>query len=152
MDVVTQNLTINNLDVIARLRDACNVKNDAQLARFLNTTTSAVSTWKNAQNPPFKACFDVHMKTGASMEWLIKGVGEMDGSATNNADETEISQEAFISYYLNSVSVGVKMGVFPRSVLLEKETVSSLARMLYYDTLLAYQPDKAIDELHDFVE
>lgn len=143
---------LDNLEIIARLREACGVEKDAQLARYLNITTSAISTWKTAVNAPFKACYDVHVKTGVSIEWLIKGTGAKFISNQNEIHSWQegqvglgnniqpdpalsVSQDFFIKTFIESIDLGVKMGFFPE---LTEEAVNNLpyvARLIYSDTI-----------------
>lgn len=94
---------LDNLAIVARLREACGVEKDAQLARLLGQTTSAVSTWKTAINAPFKACFDVHMRTGITMEWLLKGFGpkylpEEDSVKGSSVKESSAQEKSGIQH------------------------------------------------------
>lgn len=64
---------LNNHAIVGRMQQACKVKNDAELARFLQETSSAISTWRKAKSPPFSACYSVAIRTGCNMEWLLHG-------------------------------------------------------------------------------
>lgn len=101
---------LDNPAILTRMRRVCKVDKDADLARYLDETTSAVSSWKNATYPPFNACYTVAQKTGVSMEWLLTGndsVSQIKQPSTAN----ETSRELFIDKFLEAIRLGIRMGL-----------------------------------------
>lgn len=128
---------VNNRAIVTRLRQACNVKNDADLARYLGTTTSAVSTWKTALNPPFKACFDVFNRTGVSLEWLLTGKAPNADSSSNlpQANMPIFTQEMFVEKFLGALSYGFRSELFKPADDYHKIELIRMGKLLYNDTI-----------------
>ncbi len=128
---------VNNRAIVVRLRQACNVKNDADLARYLGTTTSAVSTWKTALNPPFKACFDVYNKSGVSLEWLLTGKAPnaSNSSTLPQANMPVITQEMFVEKFLGALSYGFRSELFKPADDYHKIELKRMGKLLYNDTI-----------------
>ncbi len=130
--------SIDNKEVVARMRQACNAERDVDLATFINSTSSAVSSWKNTKNPPFKACFNVSQKTGVSQEWLLTGKASHDKNIdSNNAliKNTAMPREAFVNKFIAIVNIGRRTGVLPRPENVLDIEIERLGNTLYEETI-----------------
>ncbi|WP_373747206.1 helix-turn-helix domain-containing protein [Neisseria dentiae] len=61
---------MNNFE---RAKIAINAKNDAELARFLGITTSAIAKSKARESLSMELLIKVSEETGVSLDWLITG-------------------------------------------------------------------------------
>jgi len=130
--------------VISRMKQASGLQKDSELARFLNTTTSAVSSWKNAKNPPFSACYQCSSKTGVSMDWLLWGqlrnpipprnLGESKLQTGNELVQSAL-QEHFIENYIEIIRIGYRLGYFPAQQPLKVEHLATLAKALFNESI-----------------
>lgn len=63
--------------ILARLVKVLGAKNDAELARLLDTNSSTISTWKKRDSVPLAICELIARQQGVSMDWLLYGEGPM---------------------------------------------------------------------------
>ncbi|UAA37391.1 helix-turn-helix domain-containing protein [Paraneptunicella aestuarii] len=106
-------MQLNNKAIVERMRQVCLARNDAELAKFLGTTTSAVSTWKNARYPPYNGCLMVHEKVGATMDWLLTGIHPSENSSHSYQGLQERGEllEVFINKFMEAISIAKKSGL-----------------------------------------
>ena len=64
-------------DILLRMREAIDAKNDSQLASYLGTTSSVISNWRARDRRPLSECEKISIETGVSMDWLLTGQGLM---------------------------------------------------------------------------
>lgn len=129
---------IDNEVVVARMRQACKVKKDAELARYLDSTTSAVSSWKSTKNPPFRACFKVAQKTGASQDWLLTGNTKPSRYCDNDKVTTQtptFDREIFVAKFVEIVKIGDRTGVFPITDNVLNIEIERLGNTLFNETI-----------------
>lgn len=79
--------------VIARLIDAMDAKNETDLARRLDTTSSTISTWKKRDGVPLAKCEKLARHYGWSLDWLLYGEGDPPGTASASGMITETPRE-----------------------------------------------------------
>ncbi|ALG66776.1 helix-turn-helix transcriptional regulator [Beggiatoa leptomitoformis] len=60
-------------EVLERLYQLHNVKNDAELARKLNIGTSTISNWRTRDTVPYKICVEISKRDNVSLDWLLTG-------------------------------------------------------------------------------
>ncbi|UAA40140.1 helix-turn-helix domain-containing protein [Paraneptunicella aestuarii] len=124
----------NQKDIIERMMSVCGASIDAELASYLGVSSSQVIAWKNAKNPPFKACFQMYLKTGVTMEWLITGNNPANpgGNAQANAENnTESDKQAFIARYCETFNAGQAMEIVKLGEGASLSEVRRLGIMLY---------------------
>lgn len=92
---------LNNLEIMRRMREACKVTKDSELAQFTGETPSSVSSWKRIKSPPYAACLVVARKTGVPMEWLLLGEGKTGGAEYKRAKG--LTQNEFVEKYIKSI-------------------------------------------------
>lgn len=68
---------MNADDIIRRMRQVYDAKNDSALAAALNLAVSAPSNWRQRNSPPLAICANIAETQGISLDWLIFGVGNM---------------------------------------------------------------------------
>ncbi|MCY7295047.1 helix-turn-helix domain-containing protein [Alteromonas sp. a30] len=105
---------LDNCAIVSRMQQACNARSDAQLARFLQETSSAVSTWRKAKSPPFSACYTVSVLTGCNMEWLLHGdkpPRSLLGKSVR-ANLPSIYVERFASLFSEYVEIASRLRLF----------------------------------------
>lgn len=95
-------------EIIRRMRQACEVKNNAQLARFLNINSSNVTSWCRVKRPPLLHCLKVHKMTGRDFFWILEGE-----KAEFSADQTQSS--AFLNAFMNTIELGEKLKTLKRA-------------------------------------
>jgi hypothetical protein len=64
-------------EVLARMRAALAVKNDAELSSVLGISKSAISSWKKRGKIPLETCLYISQTTMSSIESLLYGGGEL---------------------------------------------------------------------------
>jgi len=94
---------LDNLAIMARMREACGVSKDSDLGKFVDETPSAVSSWKRIKSPPYAACLTIARKTGVSMEWLLLGEGK-SGSTPYKRD-TSMTQDEFVNKFMKALNM-----------------------------------------------
>lgn len=65
---------------LERLMEIHGVRTDAELARRLGKSPSSVHNWRKRGNIPIDECIRVAKSTGASLDWLILGIGDGPGT------------------------------------------------------------------------
>lgn len=63
--------------ILGRLLQVLSAKNESELARLLDTSSSNISTWKKRGSVPLAICEQVARPRGLSMDWLLYGEGPM---------------------------------------------------------------------------
>jgi len=66
---------VNAGEVISRMREVVNAKNDAELAAILGLGGNAPSNWRQRNSPPYAFCANLAAAEGISMDWLVFGRG-----------------------------------------------------------------------------
>lgn len=137
--------------IFARMYLTCGVKNDYQLAKYLGVRASSVKGWKIAKNPPFKACYDIFLRTGVTMEWLITGqmpeqqhtinqVAEKEGVYALNTEtkhgathqnQIRMPLEAFQELFREAIIDGVSSQFFDLLPNANRRAIDALAARCY---------------------
>jgi len=123
--------------IFERMREACKVKNDFQLGKYLAVTPSTVKGWKDAKQPPFKACFEIYDRTGVTVEWLLTGkvpgqVLEITPSVDPANGFHPLPDEGlFVQKYLQSIELGLLSGFIALKPDTTQDEVSIMAQQLY---------------------
>ena len=63
--------------ILGRLLLVLAAKNESELAKLLDTTSSNISTWKKRGSIPLAICEQLARQRGLSMDWLLYGEGPM---------------------------------------------------------------------------
>lgn len=66
--------------VIDRMRQVVGVKTDIALGSHFGLGTSAVSNWRQRNTIPYEECVNLSIRKGASLDWLILGIGTPDAA------------------------------------------------------------------------
>lgn len=120
---------LDNEEILERMRDACHLPTDAELAKYLETTPSAVSSWKRIKSPPYHGCFRVSLKTGISMEWLLTGAGNRADNSNREDrvfNDHSISREEFVSEFMTIIDIGTLIGFLSKE---DGVTISDIERL-----------------------
>ena len=64
--------------VIDRMRQVVGVKTDTALGNYFGLGSSAVSNWRQRNSVPYDECVILSIRKGASLDWLILGIGTGD--------------------------------------------------------------------------
>lgn len=64
---------INVTEVIERMKDALEITNDTELAKFLNVSNKTVSSWKTRGSIPIEEILAVNHASGRSVDYLLLG-------------------------------------------------------------------------------
>jgi len=74
----TQNETLNSTAfILKRLAQALDIEGDDALAKELGVARNTLSTWRNRDSKPYKACEYVAERKMVSIDWLLTGKGPM---------------------------------------------------------------------------
>ncbi len=137
MELILKNAlktVLDNRAIIARLRKACGVKQDADLADYLSVTTSAVSTWKKNVGPPFDACYEVSNRTGVCIKWLLSGIESSSVQVPAN-DLVNINQTAFVESYVEGIQYAISTKLITLADDAEEIELKRMGTKLFYDTI-----------------
>jgi hypothetical protein len=66
--------------VLDRMQEVADVRTDIALGKYFGLGTSAVSGWRARNKVPYEECVILAKRKGVSLDWLLLGVGTMDGS------------------------------------------------------------------------
>lgn len=64
--------------VIDRMRQVVGVATDIALGAYFGLGSSAVSNWRQRNSVPYDECVILSIRKGASLDWLILGIGSPD--------------------------------------------------------------------------
>ena len=64
----------SSFDIIARMKELTASPSDAALARYLGVTQPALVQWRTKNIMPMAYCFEVAEKTGASLDYIYRGI------------------------------------------------------------------------------
>lgn len=110
--------------IIARMKYACNSKNDFQLCTALELSRSAVNGWQKRLNIPHVACFRCSDVTGYNVRWLVTGKGPV-----MTADEYAtpvITHEDMQAQLLSALADCEKLGIVKYGLSSQEEARSLL--------------------------
>ncbi|UAA39830.1 helix-turn-helix domain-containing protein [Paraneptunicella aestuarii] len=133
-------MTKEDFDIHAtfeRMYKACNVSNDFQLARYLDVTASTVQSWRNAKQPPLKACYKIYMRTGNPIEWLIHGEKSGFGPVSEGSQQAQknkaicVPEVMFAEAFYNELILGMRMDLLRPTDHSTPENLQMLAKSLY---------------------
>lgn len=96
-------------DIIARMKYACNSKNDFQLCMALDLSRSAVNGWQKRLNIPHVACFRCSDVTGYNVRWLVTGKGPV--MTTDEHSSPMINNEDMQAQLLDALADCEKLGI-----------------------------------------
>lgn len=95
--------------VIKRMREACDAKNESQLARFLGIKSSTIVAWKNGKKPPYWACYELYEKTGYTVEWMISGDAPARFFDESTIKTFNIPPEEFVEIFYQAIQSAVHL-------------------------------------------
>jgi phage repressor protein C with HTH and peptisase S24 domain len=64
-------------NILKRLYNALNIKNDAEFCRIYNIKKNTLSTWKSRNKIPYELLIDISQNANININWLLTGKGEM---------------------------------------------------------------------------
>ena len=89
-------------DIVKRMSEACDARNDVELAQYLGLSrSSTISTWKSRNSKPYAYCETIAKQEGVTMDWLLTGREPKYVSAHQNPMD---KKEAKLLEMLNSLS------------------------------------------------
>lgn len=62
--------------VIIRMKEVMGLRSDTELAQRLRLSKTTVSPWRRRNSIPYKEAVDVGINTGASISYILNGVGQ----------------------------------------------------------------------------
>jgi transcriptional regulator with XRE-family HTH domain len=65
------------VEILKRVKQAKNIKTDADLAKFLHVKQNTLSMWKSRNKMPYKLLITMCEKENINLSWLFTGRGEM---------------------------------------------------------------------------
>lgn len=63
--------------VLSRMKQIFNVQRDADLSRAMGISPQTLSSWRQRSAIPYVLCVECAESKGASLDWLLYGVGSM---------------------------------------------------------------------------
>jgi transcriptional regulator with XRE-family HTH domain len=89
--------------VLQRLMTVFSVESDSELARKLGINRQTLGSWRSRQSIPYALCVNLSEVQGVSLDWLLKGEGEMFGNSTQQPRDPKSgcspNEEAVIALY-----------------------------------------------------
>lgn len=142
----TLKVVLDNKAIIARLREACGVRRDADLADYLGVTSSTLASWKKNVGPPFDACYEVSNRTGVCIKWLLNG-DEPSSVQISSKDIENINQTAFVNNYVEGIQYGISTRLITLAEDAEEIELRRMGAKLFYDTFgkLAIKEEEVSD-------
>lgn len=92
-----------NIEVIQRIKDACQQSSDKGLAEFLNITPSVISAWKQSNKPPYHGCYLASQKTGKTIDWFLKGDEQLN--------MISFSQQQCCDAFTTVLNMAIELGI-----------------------------------------
>lgn len=71
--------------IIDRMQIAANVSTDIALSAYFGRGKSTAGGWRNRNTVPFDECVILAKRKGISLDWLLLGLGTMDGGVGANS-------------------------------------------------------------------
>lgn len=121
-----------NFDIEAifdRMKIATNSKNDTQLCKYMGKSSSTVSGWKNGAVPPWNGLWELHHKTGVSIDWLLTGKTNNDKPESENAVLGDFDN--FKKGYLKSLMFGHEAGWYARTERTTDDNFQNMAEIAF---------------------
>lgn len=125
---------LDNDAIVSRMKQACQVRKDAELARYLDETTGAVSSWRTATYPPFNACYTVADKTGVSMDWILSGKDSIS-SVSVSMDYHHANREQFITKFMEALNYGIRLGLLQKTEDVIPRELERLGYLLFNESI-----------------
>ena len=107
---------LNAGPVIDRMQQVVGVRTDIALGAHFGYGTSAVSGWRSRDKVPYEECVTLAIRKGISLDWLLLGIGSMDGAPTtyqmhegSPADDRVQRMLGFFTYWDTTRSVDEKV-------------------------------------------
>lgn len=101
---------------VERAKKALGVKTDTALAAELGVAQSAIGGYNRRNTVPLEQCIKIAERTGVSLDWLILGKGEMQGS-TGGAAEFDDADAVWVPLYDVEVSAGSGIEVYGERII-----------------------------------
>jgi transcriptional regulator with XRE-family HTH domain len=84
---------LRNLNqIINRLKDFFQLKNETEVAKFLNVEQNTLSSWKKRDKIPYERLDEIALQNKISIEWILSG------------DSADIQKDEELLRYFNSLS------------------------------------------------
>ena len=101
---------------VERAKKALGVKTDTALAAELGVAQSAIGGYNRRNTVPLAQCIKIAERTGVSLDWLILGKGEMQGS-TGGAAEFDDADAVWVPLYDVEVSASSGIEVYGERII-----------------------------------
>ena len=101
---------------VERAKKALGVKTDTALAAELGVAQSAIGGYNRRNTVPLEQCIKIAERTGVSLDWLILGKGEMQGS-TGGAAEFDDADAVWVPLYDVEVSASSGIEVYGERII-----------------------------------
>ncbi|MDD2183690.1 helix-turn-helix domain-containing protein [Kingella sp. SNUBH-2017] len=101
---------------VVRAKEALGVETDTALAKALGVAQSVIGGYNRRNTVPLEQCIKIAERTGVSLDWLILGKGEMQGS-TGGAAEFDDADAVWVPLYDVEVSAGSGIEVYGERII-----------------------------------
>ena len=101
---------------VVRAKEALGVETDTALAKALGVAQSVIGGYNRRNTVPLEQCIKIAERTGVSLDWLILGKGEMQGS-TGGAVEFDDADAVWVPLYDVEVSAGSGIEVYGERII-----------------------------------
>lgn len=89
--------------VIDRMQKVIGVRTDIALGQYFRFGTSTVSGWRNRNRVPYEECMILAKRKGVSLDWLLLGLGTMDGPrdphAIHQSDDADDRVHRLVGFF-----------------------------------------------------
>lgn len=72
-------------DVIERIKQVLGISSDTELSKYFSIPKTTISGWKARDSVPYELCVQVSDLMGASLDWLLTGVGAIQRDRVSEA-------------------------------------------------------------------
>lgn len=101
---------------VVRAKEALGVETDTALAKALGVAQSVIGGYNRRNTVPLEQCIKIAERTGVSLDWLILGKGEMQGS-TGGAAEFDDADAVWVPLYDVEVSASSGIEVYGERII-----------------------------------
>ena len=74
MEKVRKTHTAN--DVLDRMKEAVEAKNDSELAKVIGVAKTTISSWRKRDSIPYSECVEISFRYVVRLDWLLTGRGQ----------------------------------------------------------------------------
>lgn len=131
--------------IFERMKIAAHCENDFQLSKFMNRSSGTISGWKNGSQPPWNGLWEIRLRTGVTMDWLLTGE-EKEQIQLEEKSKLASDYKTFQHSVKETLSLGFTLGYIAKtSKTIEAEEVLSRVCYAKYKNINLENADNILD-------